>query len=235
MIVQSKLLQNISNIEHGFTSNKISAADFAKIKLATYSAKQVHKNILAWQENAANAPGVEADAIATQTAEKQVGVYTADCTPILIAATHKNRAVGVLAIHAGWRGTALKIAQKTLSEFILEVRKNNSIDALTIAVGPTIRKEAFEVGEEVVAAFPEAEKLGLATFLRVENDQKKFLFNLPAENIRQLKEAAENAQLPYTIDDLKICTFTQSNNFPSFRKHREKAGRLLAFIRLTCY
>ena len=75
-------------------------------------------------------------------------VSTADCVPVLLY-DDKNRVVA--AIHAGWRGTVNKIVSRTLSE----MHRMFGSDGKTIyaAIGPSISKEAFEVGDEVYHAF----------------------------------------------------------------------------------
>ena len=55
----------------------------------------------------------QGDALITREPGVLLAVQTADCIPILLADT-KRRAVA--AIHSGWRGTAQRIAEKTLGQ-----------------------------------------------------------------------------------------------------------------------
>ena len=55
--------------------------------------------------------GAEADALVTETPGTAVGVYTADCVPILLA-DPSGRAVA--AVHAGWRGSAERVVEEML-------------------------------------------------------------------------------------------------------------------------
>jgi hypothetical protein len=76
----------------------------------------------------------------------------ADCVPIL--AWHAEAgAVGVA--HAGWRGTALGVARRTV-EALGELAEGD-VDGVRAAVGPSIGPCCFEVGMEVVAEFPEVD------------------------------------------------------------------------------
>src|SRR5262245_5751220 len=75
-------------------------------------ARQVHSNACVnvdGRHPAAVRP-VEADALVTTEAGRAVGVFTADCLPILFA-DEEGR---VAAAHAGWRGTVSGIAGATV-------------------------------------------------------------------------------------------------------------------------
>ena len=87
---------------------------------------------------------VDADALCTTTAT--VGVYTADCVPILVGDKHGR----VAAAHAGWRGTVAEIAVRTVEKLVeLGARR----EELYAAIGPSICVKCFEVGAEVAAEF----------------------------------------------------------------------------------
>jgi copper oxidase (laccase) domain-containing protein len=53
------------------------------------------------------------DAVITNKVNLFVAVTIADCTPVLI---YDKRTHALAAIHAGWRGTAAKIVERTLNE-----------------------------------------------------------------------------------------------------------------------
>jgi copper oxidase (laccase) domain-containing protein len=137
-----------------------------------------------------------------------------------------------MAVHAGWRGTALGIAGSSFREFSAAVlaRQGKAVRFLA-AIGPCIQFESFEVGAEVIAAFPGAESGGLARYLRTEEGNRKYLFNLPGENLRQLKAAAEGLSLE--VDGLDLCTVKGKGLLPSYRREREKAGRILSFLEFS--
>src|SRR5690606_34793856 len=87
---------------------------------------------------------VEADAAYTRTPRVVCAVKIADCMPVLIADT-RGRAVA--AAHAGWRGLAAGVVENTVQA--LEVDPAGLVAFLGPAIGPG----AFEVGDEVRAAF----------------------------------------------------------------------------------
>jgi polyphenol oxidase len=75
-------------------------------------------------------------------------VQTADCIPILLADTRQR---AVAAIHSGWRGTAQRIAEKTLGRMRMEF--GTRPEDVVAAIGPGIGRCCYEVGHEVVAEF----------------------------------------------------------------------------------
>ena len=99
---------------------------------------------------------LDTDALITQVPGLWIGVYSADCVPILVADT---RLKVVAAIHAGWRGTVGGITRATVERMTTDFGCRP--EDLQAVIGPSISPEAFEVGEEVVmlfrqAAFPES-------------------------------------------------------------------------------
>jgi polyphenol oxidase len=79
------------------------------------------------------------DALITRSPAVAVGVLTADCVPILILGSG-----AVAAVHAGWRG---------LSSGVIESALEVLGDAAAAWIGPAIRSECYEVGDDVVKAF----------------------------------------------------------------------------------
>ena len=88
------------------------------------------------------------DALITDSAGVLLAVQVADCLPILLV--EPGRRV-VAAVHAGWRGTAQRITEKTVGrmqlEFGCEPRR------MRAAFGPGIHACCYEIGREVEEAF----------------------------------------------------------------------------------
>ena len=82
--------------------------------------RQIHSNIVRHVTNR-DAAGLdhrdypECDALITNTPGVGLVIFTADCTPILF---HDPVTGAVGAAHAGWKGTALGIAQKTVEAMV---------------------------------------------------------------------------------------------------------------------
>jgi polyphenol oxidase len=167
------------------------------------TAKQVHSAII---QDAAEPLG-PGDALISNQPDVLVGVRTADCVPILLA----DPATGaVAAIHAGWRGSAARIAAAAVRE--LAERWNVRPGDLRAAVGPSIGPCCYEVGPEVAYQF------------QMDVSEPVHL-DLPAVNEKQLRDAG--------VADIWIsgeCTFCARDRFYSFRREREQAGRMTSFI-----
>jgi polyphenol oxidase len=156
------------------------------------------------------------------------GVRTADCVPILVA----DRASGVVAaIHSGWRGTAARVvvtAVNALRELI-----GGSGD-LIAAIGPHIEVCCFEVGDDVAAELARASSLGEGALERsrsqganpVEGSGK------PRVNLRRIVRAqlGELGIAREAIDDVLGCTVCDRERFYSYRRDRDRSGRLLSAI-----
>ena len=90
------------------------------------------------------------DALVTSLQGVVIGVNTADCVPIVMA----DDQAGVIAVaHAGWRGTVGRIALAVVKEMC---RQGARADRISVAMGPSICQDCFEVGDEVVEAFNKA-------------------------------------------------------------------------------
>ncbi|MDI3299219.1 MAG: peptidoglycan editing factor PgeF [Bacillota bacterium] len=98
----------------------------------------------------------EADAHWTREAGRLLGILVADCVPVLVAMPSPDGLL-VGAAHAGWRGTAARVAG-ALVEAMREA--GGRPEAGRAAVGPSIGPCCYEVGEEVfealAAAYPGA-------------------------------------------------------------------------------
>ena len=91
------------------------------------------------------------DALITDVKGLAIGVRTADCIPVLMYDPEHGV---VAAVHSGWRGTMARIASHALE--VLHERFNTSPCSLKVIIGPGIRMDSFQVGEDVAVAFREA-------------------------------------------------------------------------------
>ena len=93
----------------------------------------------------------ECDALITNDPGVALVVFTADCTPILLW-DPVTGAVG--AAHAGWRGTAMGIAAKTVEAMVKEFGCEPA--NIRAAIGPNIGFCCFETDRDVPDAMVEA-------------------------------------------------------------------------------
>lgn len=148
-------------------------------------------------------------------------VLVADCVP-LVFYDPENQVIGVA--HAGWRGTAAKIAEKmvkTLSE-----KFHSNPENILVGIGPAIGPCCYEVRpdmmENVKRSFAESNSL----FIPRNN---RWFFDLKQGNKFQLLNAGIKEE---NIDCADICTSCQPKLFFSFRKTRGPTGRFAAGIML---
>jgi len=200
--LESSLLAALSWATHGFGTRYP-----VPILENGSTLKQIHSNLVL----RANQPGLvgEGDALITNSPCLTISIRTADCYPVLLADT-RNRAVA--AIHAGWRGTAAQIVVNTLESMQREFGTLPS--DIFAAIGPGISVCCYEVGDDVSREF------GF--------DGKTHL-DLASENGKQLEAAGVP---PQNIEALGICTFCDAERFFSYRREKEKAGRMTSFIRI---
>ena len=88
------------------------------------------------------------DALVTDQPGILLSVRTADCVPLLVVDPARR---AIAAVHAGWRGSLDRIAEKTVGE--MRRAFHSRPEELLAAIGPSIRACCYEVGEEVVEAF----------------------------------------------------------------------------------
>jgi len=190
----------------------IGAAGWPSLKL-----KQVHSGIVRdMNDTSAANEALEGDAAVTGLRGVLIGVQTADCVPILVA---DSQARAVAAIHAGWRGTAARIADTTVKRLFsfLGVEPKD----LTVAIGPHIGVCCYEVGDEVVEAIGDP-----AVFERRAEWPRAHL-NLGEANRRQFLNAG---LLDEQIETSSLCTHCSQDLFHSYRRDGKKAGAMLSVI-----
>ncbi len=151
------------------------------------------------------------DAVITDIAGLTLLAFSADCLTVFFTA---GDWIGVA--HAGWRGTQSRIVPKTLR--LIAEKAGCRPRNVHVIFGPAIGPSHYEVGSEFKAYFR------AGSF--VEKNGKLF-FNIAKENKLQLRETG----LPErNISDHEICTVNENDNFHSFRKEKDKAGRTISFI-----
>jgi YfiH family protein len=93
----------------------------------------------------------EADALVSNAQAVAVAVRAADCVPLLLADPESG---AVAAVHAGWRGTAARVAAAALKA--LEHEFGARPQRIVAAIGPSIGPCCYAVGSDLVDAFAAA-------------------------------------------------------------------------------
>ena len=152
-----------------------------------------------------------ADAIVTRAEGLAIGVTTADCGPILFV-DPTARVIG--AAHAGWKGALTGIVESTVAAMETLGAERNSIVA---AIGPMIRQHSYEVGNEFVERFVEADAENVLFFVPSERENHS-MFDLAGF----IRMRLENAGV-LMIDDIGVDTYSDER-FYSYRRsvHRQE-------------
>lgn len=163
------------------------------------------------------------DALVTNIPGVAVGVFTADCVPMLFA---DMRAGVVAAAHAGWKGTAYHIATATVDEML---HLGASVEDIQVIFGPSICQSCFEVGDEVVDMF-ERHGLPIGEIIERNHTTGKAHIDLVGANTYLLLEKGIRA---LNICDPGLCTKCNHEKFFSARRLGINSGRQLngVFIR----
>ncbi len=170
--------------------------------------------------------GTPADGCVTTQAGVACTIMVADCLPVLFA-DPQGRAVA--AAHAGWRGLAGEGGRGILEETHARLAAAGSGDTL-VWLGPCIGPSAFEVGDDVKAAFESADA-GAAALFRPHATAGKWLADLQGLARRRL--AALGITRIYGNDGSDAwCTVGNPSRFFSHRRDRV-SGRFAACIWLA--
>lgn len=204
-MIQAANLLDLEWLEHGFGDRDSAPPEGVR------TVRQIHSAIVL--DAAVAEEGDTADALVSDRPGMRVGIRTADCVPILLV----DPTIRVVAaVHAGWRGSAGNIAAAAVNEFT--ARWNSRPENLRAAIGPSIGGCCYEVGAEVAHRFetwrPELKHASGPVHL-----------DLPAINEAQLRATGVR-----NIWRSGECTFCVPGRFYSYRRERERAGRMVSFI-----
>lgn len=174
-------------------------------------AEQVHGA----EVSVVNKPGYYrgVDGLITSKNNLMIGIKIADCAALLFS----DPVTGIIAaIHAGWRGAASGIVPNAIQKFKQEGANTKN---MSVYISPCISLQNFEIGEEVAKQFP-PEFIDRSIGLKPHLNLKLFL-------VKQLKDAGIKST---NIEVDSRCTIDDTS-FYSFRRERDGAGRMLAFIK----
>ena len=211
-----------------------------RLGIQTAFLRQVHgEAVQHLTASTVDSPSLVAD-IAISTAPRVAAtIMVADCLPLLFA--HQRLPV-VAAAHAGWRGLAGAGTQRGADGQGVIAQTINAIAAttgqsmpdaareLTVWLGPAIGPDAFEVGEDVRAAFL-ARTPGDADAFVPRPTPSKYLADLPLIARRKLR-AMGVSTICGNDSSAAWCTVTQADRYFSHRRDQNSggSGRLAALI-----
>lgn len=159
------------------------------------------------------AQGRAADAAVSGRSGVVCAVLTADCLPVLLTDSAGRR---VAAAHAGWRGLAAGVLEAAAAAI-----GRPGADLLAW-IGPGIGAGAYEVGEEVRAAFVSGAPAAAGGFERGRGDR----WYADLEWLARFRLAAAGVERVYGGG---FCTYTDRARFFSHRREAP-CGRMAALI-----
>lgn len=158
-----------------------------------------------------------ADAAVTATPGVVLAILTADCLPVVFAADD-GREIG--AAHAGWRGLADGVLERTVGAM------RTPPSRLLAWLGPAAGPQAYEIGEDVHAAFVSRDPAAEAAFTATRPGHWRVdLYALARQRLIAAGLVAK------AIHGGTHCTISEPASFFSHRRDR-RSGRLatLAWI-----
>jgi YfiH family protein len=196
-------------IEHGFGTRASEAAKIPELR----TVRQVHgRRVLRVPPHSSD---LEADALVTTRPGWSVAVRTADCVPILLADRARR---GVAAVHAGWRGSAARIAEHAVGALCEAI--DAAPDELLAVIGPHIASCCYEVDEPVRDEIAEE-----SVFVPAQRPGHYWL-DLERLNRLQLERAGLRS-----VANMGGCTCCDSERYSSYRRDGT-GGRMISYIKL---
>ncbi|HET6433326.1 peptidoglycan editing factor PgeF [Dyella sp.] len=175
--------------------------------------QQVHGTDVAVIANRLPPAEPVADAAVTRELDRPLAILTADCLPLLLC-SDDGAVVG--AAHAGWRGLAAGVIERTVASMEVEPAR------VRVWLGPCIGQPSYEVGEEVRNAFVDADSGAAACFLATRAGHWRC--DLAALARRRLRALGVTALAGGGFD-----TFTDAR-FYSYRRDGAASGRFVSLI-----
>lgn len=172
-----------------------------------------------------------ADGLITERAAQAVWVCSADCTPALIGDVATGQ---VAAVHAGWRGTAMKIVPAAIARL---QSQGSQLQDLRVALGPAIAGEVYQVSEQVaaqvgstivatdgVAVNETLERLRQVPDSPLLDDPEPGRVRLDVRRVNAL-QLEQLGVKPEQIAIAPFCTYQNPDHFFSYRRSRQKKAQ----------
>jgi len=183
------------------------------------TARQVHGNNVAIVSAADGDTVVpETDGLITSTCGLSLMLRFADCLPIFLY-DPQNRAIGLA--HAGWRGTAARIAERMVSAMVEVVGSEPS--KMIAGLGPAVGPCCYEVGPDVADLLRPSLKDWQAAVLPAAKDA--YHVDLWEANRQQLMQVGLT-----NVEVSHLCTACHTDEFFSHRAEKESSGRFAAVM-----
>ena len=176
--------------------------------------RQVHGTAVADADLAARSGfAPEADAAVARAQRTVCAVLVADCMPVLLA-DDTGKTVGIA--HAGWRGLCAGVIEAAVDAMAAAPER------LLAWLGPGIGPQAYEVGDEVRAAFVARDAAAAEAFALARPGH--WMLDLYAVARQRLARCGVKR-----VYGGGYCTYSEPERFFSYRRDRA-AGRMAALL-----
>lgn len=164
------------------------------------------------------------DGLVTDKREVVLVTFYADCVPLFFFEPHRK---AIALAHSGWRGTVKEIGKETLKT-MREAFGCRPEETLA-AIGPSIGRCCFEVGEEVYLEFKN--KFEWCDKFCTKTGEGKYHIDLQGIIKRTLVNAGVSEK---NICLSGVCTKCNKDIFFSHRGDQGRTGSLAAVMQLNC-
>jgi len=185
-------------------------------------AKQVHGKNVEYVTSAHKGKGAldykssfaDTDGFVTDQKNVPIAILTADCLSVFI---YDPKRPAIALLHAGWRSTEKNICAQGVN--LMQEKFASQPKDLFVGFGPSIRACCFEVEKDFKSNFP----CGL-----ISRAGRVFMDIARVNQVQLINSGV----LKKNIFDPEICTFSDYENYFSFRKEAQASGRLISVIML---
>lgn len=203
-------------VEHGFGTRDRDTDGGTSRTVVTLA--QVHKTAVLDEKDCQNgSPPPAGDGLHSGPGGRRIGVWTADCLPVLLASSSGEH---VAALHAGWRGAAAGIVREGVRRLFRE--GGIPPQEIRAVMGPSIGPCCYEVGPDVWSAVAEGTPEYRPRTTRTFDIRELVSFQFEMAGLS-----------PENVGSLPLCTRCHSELFYSHRgMGSERKGRsMLSHIR----
>jgi YfiH family protein len=155
----------------------------------------------------------EADAAVTATPGRVLAILTADCLPVVFASRTGD---DIGAAHAGWRGLCAGVLEAAVGAM------HTPAQQLMAWLGPAAGPQAYEIGEDVFAAFVQRDPAAAAAFVATRPGHWKMdLYALARQRLQAVGVTA--------VFGGEQCTISDPARFFSHRRD-QRGGRIATLV-----
>ena len=224
----------------GFTENHFSFQNLSRLfsPYRLVELKQIHSDII--RVSSEIEPGSEGDGIILDQKDTMAVIKTADCTPLFFWYYRDNDCSIGGVLHIGWRGLHKGIEKKLLV-LLAEKFPDIDIQQLNIFLGPAIEKDCYEVGNDLYEMFSDKtyrEDIFYPFYpdtsaIRTPRKDEAYICKYLLDVKKGIRLSLIESGIPdHRVTESSLCTFCESDRFPSYRRCPVPGDRIYNFLLL---